>query len=190
MSEVTNLKKLVSILLAIVLLAAAAGCGSQDGGSSQPAAKDYTAILVGARDEEANQYNPVIGKGEDGKLTLTHNPNEADADGAQGMIEMTLEVMGLQEQQIEDLALSSSLMNISAYCVAIVKPAQGSGQAVAEALQNYLEQQQKSFENYLPDQYQITKDAKLETLKSGEVVLVMSQNAAEIFEKIQKEIEK
>lgn len=183
------MKRIITLFAVAAMILALVGCGAQ-ANTPQPTAKDYTEILKNARDEESNQYDSIIGKDQDGKLILTHNPQELPAEDAKGLIDMTLDVVGLKEEQVENLALSSSLMNIRAYCVAIVKPTAGNEQAVAQALTDYRARQQQAFENYLPDQYEVTKAAKMETLKTGEVVLVMCQDAETIFNAIVQALEK
>ena len=181
------MKRIFTLLAVVAIVLASAGCAKAN--TPQPAAKDYTEILKSARDEESNQYDSIIGKGQEGKLILTHNPQEMTEEDAKSFIDMTLEVVGLKEEQIENLALSSSLMNIRAYCVAIIKPTAGNEQAVAQALADYRTRQQQAFENYLPGQYEVTKAAKVETLESGEVVLVMSEDTDAVFNAIVQALE-
>ena len=95
---------------------------------------------------------------------------------------MSLEVLGLTAEDVESASYSVSLMNVKAYGVAIVKPAEGKTDAVKEALSGFIESQKSAQENYLADQYAIAKAAKLETLKSGEVVLVMCENQDQVFQ--------
>ena len=62
--------------------------------------------------------------------------------------------------------------------------------AVREALQGYVDRQQSSFEFYLPDQYQVAQEARLETLEDGTVLLVMCQDSDAVFEAIRGELER
>lgn len=186
------MKRILSLLLILTLAIAAVGCAAQpkDPQPDPAPKKDYTAILTEARNKEDNDYMEVIGKDEDGKLTLTHNPMEVDKESFQGTIDMTFEMMSLDVEMMEDMAISSSLMNISAYSIAIVKPAEGKEEAVRKALEGYVELQQKSFENYLPNQYEVTKAAKVETMKTGEIVLVMAEDSDNIMGSIRQALEK
>ena len=61
---------------------------------------------------------------------------------------------------------------------------EGQAEAVTEALEAYVQAQQQAFQNYLPDQYEVAADARLETAPTGEVVLVMSADAADVQQKI------
>ena len=85
---------------------------------------------------------------------------------------LALQSLGLAAEDVQEAAFSLSLMNVQAYGIAIVKPVQNRTGAVKEALQAYIDGQKAAQQNYLPDQYAIAKTARLETLKTGEVVLV------------------
>ena len=87
---------------------------------------------------------------------------------------------------MQEAAFSLSLMNVQTYGVAIVMPAQNRTGAVKEALQAYIDGQKAAQQNYLPDQYAIAKAARLETLKTGEVVLVMRDGQNDVYSAIEK----
>ena len=67
--------------------------------------------------------------------------------------------------------------------MAVIKPAEGSEEKVQTALENFVAQQQKSFETYLQDQYAIAKNAKCEMV-NGYVVMTMGENSDAIFQSI------
>ena len=50
---------------------------------------------------------------------------------------------------------------------------------VQAALESYVAAQRSAFEQYLQDQYTIAQNAVIETLPGGEVMLVMSEDAAQ-----------
>ena len=56
-------------------------------------------------------------------------------------------------------------------------------------MEQYVKGQQQSFQNYLQDQYDIAKDAKIKELPSGEIVLVMCEDAADVAGKIEKALQ-
>ncbi len=97
--------------------------------------------------------------------------------------QMIFDILGLSAEDIEAGALSISLINIRAYGMAVVKPAEGSEEKVLEALNNFVSLQQQSFETYLQDQYAIAKNAKCE-LVNGYAVMVMGENSDAIFQSI------
>ena len=92
--------------------------------------------------------------------------------------------LGLTEEDVEEAAFSVSMMNVQSYGLAIVKPADGKEAAVTEGLQTFIDGQKAAQENYLADQYAIAKAAKLDTVKSGEVVLVMCEEQDTVFSSI------
>ena len=102
---------------------------------------------------------------------------------------MELEVAGLTPELLDEFAYSTSLMMTRAYGLGIFMPADGQTDAVKEACLGFVELQKQSFETYLVDQYEIAKQAVVEVLDSGEVVLVMCENADDVFAQIKAEIE-
>ena len=94
-----------------------------------------------------------------------------------------------QEEDVEAFGASVSVMNTQAYAIAAVQPAQDREENVREALQGYINRQQSNFQFYLPDQYQVAQNARLETLSDGTVLLVMCQDADNVFDSIRAELE-
>ena len=140
-------------------------------------AEEWTDLYVQAitnHGGEMVEYNPVISR----------------FDPEDGTSALALESLGLAEEDMEAFGASVSVMNTQAYAIAAVRPVQGKTDAVREALQGYVDRQQSSFEFYLPDQYQIAQDARLETLEDGTVLLVMCQDGDAVFEAIRGELER
>ena len=92
---------------------------------------------------------------------------------------MMLSTLGLEEDMLSEYAMSMSLMNVRAYAVGIFVPAEGRAEDVQAALESYVAAQRSAFEQYLQDQYTIAQNAVIETLPGGEVMLVMSEDAAQ-----------
>ena len=84
---------------------------------------------------------------------------------------MMMPLLGLEDDMYDDFAASVSGMMVSVYGVAIVKPAEGKTQDVVDAMDAYVQGQQKSMEHYLEDQYQIASAARVATVPTGEVVI-------------------
>ena len=74
--------------------------------------------------------------------------------------------------------------------IAAVMPAAGEDEAVLEGLNSFIENQRQSFEQYLADQYEVAKNARLETLEDGTLLLVMSEGQDALFDAIRDSIEK
>lgn len=179
-------KRILSVVLSVCLMLALVGCGGTTN-SQSTGPKDYTAILSAARDAETNESAPIF-----------HFKDEADpewsaqggfaatltGDDLENLAESSMMALGLDEDDVAEAAFSVSLMNVQAYGVAIVKPAEGKTDAVKEGLTSFIEGQKAAQKDYLADQYEIAKAAKLEVMKSGEVVLVMSEGQNELLKAI------
>ena len=185
------MKRIIATLLAGLALFALVGCSSgKPAASATP--KDYTQILHDARPEEDNEYNMIFTKGEDGKFTAQYGySSEYEADQLNDEIgSMMLPLLGLEEGSYTDFAASISAMMTQSYGIAIVKPAEGKTQEVADALNNYVLSQQQTMEHYLEDQYEIAKAAKVETVPSGEVVLVCCEDSDTVLANIKTALAK
>lgn len=180
------MKRLIAVLLAGVLAAGLVGCGASGADSTAshtPA--EYTAALADSRTEEDNNAYTIFTLEEGGYTASKGYAEHLDTEAIASQGQMSLEVLGLTAEDVESAAYSVSLMNVKAYGIAIVKPAQGKTDAVKQALSGFVEAQKSAQENYLPDQYAIAKAARVETLKSGEVVLVMCENQDQVLQSIQ-----
>lgn len=169
--------RILSLLLAAALCLPLAACGKK--GESGPAASDapdpaaladtWAQAITGARDDELNSAFPV--------MTPASESDPANT-------EMTFALLGFAPEDVESYAISLSLMNVSAYAIVAVMPAEGKAETVKEGLENYVEAQKGSFEFYLEDQFQIASDAKLETLDDGTLLLVMCEGQDTVLDNI------
>ena len=121
--------------------------------------------ITGARDEEENEALPVM----------------SDKDGIE---DMYYQVVGFTAADVDEVAMSVSLINIKAYGIVIARPAEGCEETVKAGLQAFIDTQCANFETYLADQYEIAKNAKLETLDDGTIVMVMCENSDAVYESI------
>ena len=94
------------------------------------------------------------------------------------------QVVGFTAADVDEIAMSVSLINIKAYGIVIAKPAEGCADTVKAGLQAFIDTQCNNFETYLADQYEIAKNAKLETLDDGTIVMVMCANADAVYDAI------
>lgn len=177
------MKRFISFSLAFCLALGLAACG---GAPASSGPKDYAAILSAARPDADNDAYPVF-TFKDGVWgasgAYAADLSEEDLQTQAGL---ALQSLGLAAEDVQEAAFSLSLMNVQAYGIAIVKPVQNRTGAVKEALQAYIDGQKAAQQNYLPDQYAIAKAARLETLKTGEVVLVMRDGQNDVYSAIEK----
>lgn len=175
------MKKILTLALALALtVTTLVGCKNGTGaGSSTATAKtpeELTQLYTDALTDnggEMVELNTVITKD----------------NGAEDMNKMIVEAMKLEADDTKAFALSGSLMNIRAYGIAAVMPAEGKETAVEEALQGFIDQQKQNFEQYLADQYEVAKNARLETLDDGTILMVMCEDQDTVFDAISDAIQ-
>ena len=173
------MKKFLSFALSVLLLSALlTGCGEGGGkGEETPLSPEertelYKNAIESARDQEMNEAVPVITSTED------------------DMADFILPMLGITAENTSSFAVAVSAMNVRAYGIAAVMPAAGEDEAVLEGLNGFIENQRQSFEQYLADQYEVAKNARLETLEDGTLLLVMSEGQDALFDAIRDSIEK
>ena len=173
------MKRILSLsLAALMLVAALAGCsGKPTGGDDKQLTAEertelYKNAIESARDQEMNEAVPVITSAED------------------DMADFILPMLGITAENTSSFAVAVSAMNVRAYGIAAVMPAAGEDEAVLEGLNSFIENQRQSFEQYLADPYEVAKNARLETLEDGTLLLVMSEGQDALFDAIRDSIEK
>ncbi len=130
-----------------------------------PAASTLADAITTARTDEENEAYPVFS-------------DKAAIEDAY------YQVVGFTASDVDEIAMSVSLINIKAYGIVIAKPAEGCADTVKAGLQAFIDNQCASFETYLADQYEIAKNAKLETLDDGTIVMVMCKDADAVYDAI------
>ena len=134
--------------------------------SSEPETSSPLAdAITSARGDEENEAYPV----------------QSDKDAIESMY---YDVLGFTADDVTELTMSVSLINVKAYGIVIAKPAEGCEETVKAGLQGFIDTQCANFETYLADQYEIAKNAKLETLDDGTIIMVMCENADAVYEAI------
>ena len=160
---------IIPLLLSLSLLAGCSG-GAQPALTAGERTQLYRSAIEDARDAETNDAMPVLTSAADEQMPLY------------------FDLLGLNADDMDAFALSASLMNVRAYGIAAVYPAQGREEAVREGLEGFIDRQKQSFEQYLADQYDVAANARLETLEDGTVLLVMCQDQDAVFDKIRDAI--
>lgn len=172
------MKRMLSLSLsALLLLSALVGCGgSQDAsGTATKTPEEYTeaykTAIEAARDDELNQSVPVVTSTEDETAALV------------------LPLIGVTDENTDAFAVAISPMNVKAYGVAAILPAEGKSEEVLESVNAFVDQQKQSFQQYLVDQYDIANAAKVETLEDGTILLVMCEDQDTVLDSIKTSLE-
>ena len=105
-------------------------------------------------------------------------------------MKMELEVAGFNTADLGNFAFTTSQMMVHAYGIGIFMPAEGKTEAVVASCNSFVEKKQQEFEMYLVDQYEIAKADQVKTMKTGEVVLVMTEYAADVMTAIETALAK
>lgn len=162
---------LSALLLVFSLTACTASPAENKNLTPEERTQLYKTAIESARSEEENQYSPVL--------------TDAGSDDA----ELLFSMLELQAEDLSAFALSISLMNVQAYGLAAIYPAEDKADAVQESLRSFIEHQKQNFAQYLEDQYTIASDARLETLDDGTILMVMCADQDRVFDSIRQTIE-
>lgn len=165
------MKRFFSLILLPILLLTGCSSAPESQLTAQERTELYRSAIQSARDQDANDAFPIITSAEDDTASFL------------------LELMGLSAEDMSAFAISASAMNVKAYGIAAVYPAEGKDEAVKEALEGFVDRQKQSFEQYLADQYDIANNARLETLEDGTILLVMCEGQDAVFTAIRSAIE-
>lgn len=171
------MKKIFALALALTLsLSVLTGCSGQEDNKTP----DKTP------EELAQLYSDAITQ--NGGEMAEYNPPFTQEGLDEDMNTMILESMGLVKEDMTAFAVSGSMMNVKAYGIAAVMPAEGKEEAVQEGLQSFIDRQKSSFETYLVDQYEVAKSARLEKLSDGTILMVMCEDQDTVFDAISAQI--
>lgn len=166
------MKRILALCLAVVMIfGALSGCAGGNEASEASITPEerreaYKSAIEAARDGEMNEAIPVI---------------TASSDQ---LADFVLPMLGITDDNAAAYAVSVSPINIKAYGLAAIMPAEGKDDEVLEGINQFVSQQKSNFENYLADQYQIASDTEVVTLDDGTILLVMSENHDTIINSI------
>ena len=164
-------KRMIPLLLSLSLLCGCAGKPAEKTLTPEERTQLYQTAIKSARDEETNQTVGIITSADD------------------ELAEIVFELLDVKAEDMTAYALAVSPVNIKAYGVAAIFPAAGKEDAVRDGLGEFIDRQKESFQQYLADQYDIAREARLETLEDGTVLLVMCENQDAVFDSIRDAIE-
>lgn len=172
------MKKIIALSLSVLMsLSLLTACGGSNAPSEEPVVEKtpeeltelFVTAITDAREADFNDAFPIV---------------TPDAEDAQYLYP----ALGFEPADVSSGAASVSMMMVHAYGIAAIRPAEGKEETVLAGLQGFIDLQQMNFEMYLPDQYDIACNAKLETLEDGTILMVMSPDQDQIFESIKTAI--
>ncbi len=170
------MKKNIQGALWGIALAICVAAGVLAGCSAQSAAQNLTP------EQRTQLYTEAIEQ--TGSSMLEANRPVASAEDPSASL--LLDMLGVPAEDMQAFSISLSPMNIKAYAIALILPAEGKEQAVLDAVNGFVETQQRNFEQYLPDQYAIAQNAQVKTLDDGTILLVMDENAEQAVSRIEQ----
>ncbi len=164
--------------------------GGEESESTASAAtpQALTDAIVNARVDEQNEAFPVMAGAAGETATYLHNPMQAPQESIDSETAALMQITGIDYASCDAYAISVSLMNIHAYATGVFYPTSGSEDAVEASLQSFIAAKQAEFENYLPDQYEIAKNAVLRTAQDGAFILVIDENAETVADEIESSL--
>lgn len=191
MNQKNTFKKAAALLMAGACIALA-GCGAAKQETAQELEARFENAVVEARGGRENcqtiftstsDYKALFGGNEEeiAASGLTEEEMQSAYENQQAIL---LEAVGLSAEDMQAYVLAISLINVRADAIAVIRPAEGKAEAVTEALNQYVANVQHSFEQYLQDQYAVAKEARIETLGDGTVVLVMCEDGDAVLQSI------
>lgn len=162
------MKKLLSAVIAAAMLLSVLSACSSNAGSDL--SNEDLAKIINENGNEMTEYNPA-----------------AALDSGDENLSTLLQWQEWNKANFEKGAFSFSLMNVQAYTIAIVKPAEGKKDAVLKYFSDYQQQMENNFEMYLVDQYDIAKAAVTQEV-NGYIVFVMAEGADSIAANIKAKL--
>ncbi len=178
-------------LVAVIMTACSTSTDAEQTPQSEQTAQYASAqqladIIVSVRDDDMNAAFAVLGAQDGDAATYLHNPMEVPQDVIDSEIAGISQLTGINIAECNSYAYSLSMMNIHAYFTGVFYPEAGSEEALMESLNSFVAAKQAEFENYLPDQYEIVKDAQIRTTSDGAVILVIAENSQQVADEIEQ----
>lgn len=204
------MKRKLVIFLTTAMIATALLTACQ-GASAQPSEGQAEAEQQASAKDEDGQGEPAADNSGSGSESGEAAAQEAPADGETGtapISEIYLKITSLVELKspvempenflsqtygvdtsiLDDYMLVISEDATSAETIAILRARDEAGaKACSEALKVIVEEKSMEMENYLPDQYELVKDSKV-NVKGNVAYLVISENAKDILAIIEENI--
>jgi len=200
-------RKLMVVAFAVAVLAS--GCSAQNNASSNDSTSNNQAVVEQTEapaGNDSNEANDQDGTTDQNAGEQTNDSEAADSEvtAAKIMDKITTDVeMGslitLQDEQVKDMyginvqealeegIFKPAMMNVHAYEVTVVKlKSDEYYEQVADGMEQRAAAIQKTFETYLPDQYEASKNYQI--IRKGDFVLFSitpdQEKTAQIFDQM------
>jgi len=196
------MKKILSIVLAMIMLLGLVACKTDN----QVDKSDSSSENIQTNETDSNQpvQDDINEPEEEEPLAVVGSANErlawiidnsrtdpeevevfpANINNNNGV----LDLLQIAENQVLEYSVALSMMNVHAYLIAIIKPADTQDDVIEAALENYKSSMIKSFEMYLPDQLEIAKNSII-FAENGYLGLVMCDGQDKIKDNITNYLE-
>ena len=86
------------------------------------------------------------------------------------------DVFNIEESDVEEFLMKMPMMMTQSNTYIIVKPAEGKEEFVENAINDYMSRLESQWETYLPDQYELVKNRKVEKIGDYLVYIVSNNN--------------
>lgn len=86
------------------------------------------------------------------------------------------DVLNIEESDVEEFLMKMPMMMTQSNTYIIVKPASGKENVVKDALEEYMSKLETQWQNYLPDQYELVKNRKVEKIGDYLIYIVSNNN--------------
>ncbi len=198
------MKRFLSILIMLSMIISITSCSNNN--KQQNTDKSTQEINIGSVSDKSTssesnlnnqeQTNKIVMSSANERLKYIIRSLRTDEENDVYEIDITnekgfLDLVGITEENVEEYAISASLMNVQAYTIAIVKPVEGKEEDVKNALITYRDSVIKSFKQYLPDQLAKAENSYLleDLNRLGYYVLVMCDNQDQLYEQLLNKLE-
>ncbi len=180
------MKKLLMVGVSMMIILSLVACSKKEDDKKDDANKPGIEDNIDKDKQENEKDDDNKDEASNNKLSQIISDNrDKELNEAVGIVdssddqdaEITFDMLGIDEKDMSEYAISLSPMNINAYCVAIVKPAEGKKDVIMDAFKSYKASQEEAFEQYLQDQYKIAQEAVL-TEAGDYIVFAMCEDSA------------
>ena len=145
--------------------------------------KEFTDTLDNVSMEEYQGYLIYVSTSDNASVMTKVKANENRLFNNMMKLEEYENTLGIKANQVEEILVKIPQMITTSSTYIIVKPVKGEEDNVKKALDEYMVNLEKNWATYLPDQYELVKNRKVETI-GDYLVYIVSENNDLVFEAI------